>query len=65
MTEYMPRGNLYDVLHDSSIKLPLSVIRSMALHVAKGLQFIHSAGMIHRDLKYDRGGGGGGEEGRK
>lgn len=51
VTEYMPRGNLYDVLHDSSIKLPFNVIRNMSLHIVKGLQFIHSAGMIHRDLK--------------
>jgi serine/threonine protein kinase len=54
VTEYMPRGNLYDVLHDNTIKLPFSMIRSMALHIVKGLQFIHSAGMIHRDLKYER-----------
>jgi serine/threonine protein kinase len=61
VTEYMPRGNLYDVLHDSSIKLPFGVIRNMALHVVKGLQFIHSAGMIHRDLKYVKGGKGVGD----
>lgn len=51
VTEYMPRGSLYDVLHDPTIKLPFNVIRNMAMHVVKGLQFIHSAGMIHRDLK--------------
>jgi serine/threonine protein kinase len=50
ITELMPRGSLYDVLHDK-YEIPFSFKIKMALDVLKGLQFIHSAGFIHRDLK--------------
>jgi sterile alpha motif and leucine zipper-containing kinase AZK len=52
ITELMSRGSLYDLLRDPQVELPYSVQVRMALDCLKGLQFIHSAGFIHRDLKY-------------
>eukprot|EP00026_Physarum_polycephalum_P001091 Phypoly_transcript_01092.p1 GENE.Phypoly_transcript_01092~~Phypoly_transcript_01092.p1 ORF type:complete len:1198 (+),score=219.95 Phypoly_transcript_01092:455-3595(+) len=50
ITELMPRGSLFDVLHEQ-YEIPFQFRIKMALDVLKGLQFIHSAGFIHRDLK--------------
>jgi len=49
--EMMPRGNLMEVLRDEDINLPHQIIFKMALDTLKGLQFLHSSGFIHRDLK--------------
>lgn len=51
ITEFMPRGSLYDVIHNDKISLPFPLIKNMAIDILKGLHFIHSAGIIHRDLK--------------
>lgn len=51
ITEFMSRGSLYDVLHNDKLQLPFPLLRNMIVDVLKGLQFIHSAGIIHRDLK--------------
>jgi serine/threonine protein kinase len=52
ITELMTKGSLYDILRDPQLELPFSVQVHMVLDCLKGLQFIHSAGFIHRDLKY-------------
>jgi len=50
--EFMGLGSLYDLLHNeliSEIPLPLKV--RLALQAAKGMHFLHSSGIVHRDLK--------------
>ena len=53
VTEYMPRGSLYDILHDDSIVLDWMLIQTMALDAAQGMDFLHSASppILHRDFK--------------
>ena len=50
--EYMPKGSLYQVLHDKNETLPWDPLRwTMALDIAKGLAYLHHRNIIHRDLK--------------
>ena len=57
MTEYMPRGSLYDVLHGASTGVnwdtSLRLLSKMALDAARGMTFLHqcSPPVLHRDLK--------------
>jgi len=53
VTEYMPRGNLYQLIHDTNVPLPWSMIRKIALDVVKGMSYLHGCTppLIHRDLK--------------
>ena len=52
LIEYMPKGSLYHVLHDEKEVLPWSPLRwDIALDVGKGLAYLHSKKIIHRDLK--------------
>jgi serine/threonine protein kinase len=48
--EYVRGVNLRKVLHDGGALEPLEAF-SVSAQVAKGLQAIHDAGVIHRDLK--------------
>lgn len=50
--EYVPGGSLRAFLHKyESESLPLKTILSMALDVALGMEYLHSQGVVHRDLK--------------
>lgn len=67
LTEYMPRGSLYDVIHDpeqgtrvcaaprasdpSIAALPLELIMSLMLDTARGMTYLHKINIVHRDLK--------------
>ncbi|KAL3820468.1 hypothetical protein ACJIZ3_006373 [Penstemon smallii] len=52
VTEYLSMGSLRTYFHKLEHKiLPLPKIISMALDIARGMEFIHSQGVIHRDLK--------------
>jgi predicted Ser/Thr protein kinase len=48
--EYMPRGSLYHVL-GSKLPLDAKQRQQIALDIARGLAFLHSKNILHRDLK--------------
>jgi len=51
--EFMPRGNLFQLIHDLSAPLTLVTIRKIALDVCRGMAYLHGRDppLIHRDLK--------------
>ena len=53
VTEFCPRGNLFDLLHNVDLALPLQRRLQMALDAARGMAFLHNHTpvIIHRDLK--------------
>ncbi|XP_047325342.1 serine/threonine-protein kinase EDR1-like [Impatiens glandulifera] len=53
LTEYLPRGSLYKLLHRSSNQLNEKRRLRMALDVAKGMNYLHTSNpvIVHRDLK--------------
>ncbi|URE49454.1 Protein kinase domain containing protein [Musa troglodytarum] len=52
ITEYLSGGSLRAFLHKLEQKsLPRQKLIAIALEVARGMEYIHSQGVIHRDLK--------------
>ncbi|KAL5730396.1 hypothetical protein ACHQM5_003222 [Ranunculus cassubicifolius] len=52
ITEYLSGGSLRAFLHKIKDKsLPLEQLISIAINIARGMEYIHSQGVIHRDLK--------------
>jgi len=53
ITEFMPRGSLYSVLQDPTVKMTWQLRVKMATDAASGMLFLHSVSppLIHRDLK--------------
>ena len=49
--EYLPLGTMFDLLHDASQAIDWSSRLKMATDVATGMFFMHSAGLVHLDLK--------------
>ncbi|GAM20176.1 hypothetical protein SAMD00019534_033510 [Acytostelium subglobosum LB1] len=49
--EYLPTGNLYDLIHSRDKQLDSALILQFAFEIARGMQFLHSRNIIHRDLK--------------
>uniref|UniRef100_A0A0D9WXP1 Protein kinase domain-containing protein n=1 Tax=Leersia perrieri TaxID=77586 RepID=A0A0D9WXP1_9ORYZ len=52
ITELMPRGTLTAYLREARSLPPEAVVR-LALDVARGMAYLHSRGVVHRDLKPD------------
>ncbi|XP_008792275.1 dual specificity protein kinase splB-like [Phoenix dactylifera] len=52
ITEYLSGGSLRAFLHKLEHKsLPLPKLIAISLDIARGMEYIHSQGVIHRDLK--------------
>ncbi|KAE8658067.1 Serine/threonine-protein kinase CTR1 [Hibiscus syriacus] len=53
LTEFLPRGSLYKLLHRSNPQLDEKRRMRMALDVAKGMNYLHTSNptVVHRDLK--------------
>ncbi|KAL6628907.1 hypothetical protein ACP70R_028672 [Stipagrostis hirtigluma subsp. patula] len=53
LTEYLPRGSLYRLLHRPNSQVDEIRRLKMALDVAKGMNYLHSSHptIVHRDLK--------------
>ncbi|BBI30403.1 Ser/Thr protein kinase [Acanthamoeba castellanii medusavirus] len=50
--EHMGLGSLWDLLHNDLLPaLPMSFRLKIAYSVARGMKFLHSSGIVHRDLK--------------
>ncbi|KAJ8555531.1 hypothetical protein K7X08_013027 [Anisodus acutangulus] len=53
LTEFLPRGSLYKLLHRPNIQIDENKRMRMALDVAKGMNYLHTSNpmIVHRDLK--------------
>uniref|UniRef100_A0A453NSF0 Protein kinase domain-containing protein n=1 Tax=Aegilops tauschii subsp. strangulata TaxID=200361 RepID=A0A453NSF0_AEGTS len=53
LTEYLPRGSLYRLLHRPNSKVDETRRLKMAFDVAKGMNYLHTSHptIVHRDLK--------------
>ncbi|XP_074316904.1 serine/threonine/tyrosine-protein kinase HT1-like [Silene latifolia] len=52
ITEYMSGGSLRKYLHQQEPhSVPLDLVLKLALDIARGMQYLHSQGILHRDLK--------------
>ncbi len=46
----MSGGSLDQLLHDRSLELSWRLRISLALDIARGMQYLHTKGYLHRDL---------------
>ncbi|KAJ9546048.1 hypothetical protein OSB04_025755 [Centaurea solstitialis] len=51
VTEFMAGGSVYDFLHKQRGQFDVPAILKIAIHVSKGMNYLHENNIIHRDLK--------------
>ncbi|XP_057517288.1 serine/threonine/tyrosine-protein kinase HT1-like [Amaranthus tricolor] len=52
ITEYMAGGSLRKYLHQQEPhSVPIDLVLRLSLDIARGMQYLHSQGVLHRDLK--------------
>lgn len=51
--EYMPRGSLFQLIHNPSVTLDYPIVRKLAIEICRGMAYLHGCTppLIHRDLK--------------
>lgn len=51
MMEYDPAGTLYDAIRSQCIRLQESMIGQYTHQILQGLEYLHSSGIVHCDIK--------------
>ncbi len=53
ITEFMPRGSLYKIIHDKNVVFTSILMKQICVDATKGLNYLHNLKppIIHRDLK--------------
>lgn len=51
VTEFMPKGNLYDFMHKRKGVFKLQSLLRAAIDVSMGMAYLHQNNIVHRDLK--------------
>ncbi|KAA8494324.1 putative serine/threonine-protein kinase [Porphyridium purpureum] len=51
VTEFMPRGTLFDVLHKGQMQFNWVLTKRVVLDIVRGMAYIHASNLLHRDLK--------------
>ncbi|XP_071709785.1 serine/threonine-protein kinase STY46-like isoform X2 [Rutidosis leptorrhynchoides] len=51
VTEFMAGGSVYDFIHNQKGHFDIPTVLKIAIHVSKGMNYLHENDIIHRDLK--------------
>lgn len=51
ITEFMARGTLFELLHQSQTRVTWPMRKKFALDTCKGMRYLHDSKLLHRDLK--------------